>query len=188
MTRAEPASLLDAEGQRKYVCRSERRRFLSEAARQDAATAALCAVLAYSGCRLSEALELTPARLDVEAGRIVFRTLKRRRLHHRAVPVPPELLRTLLALATDPDACFWPWCRQTAWRRVKRVMEAAGIAEAQAMPKALRHGFGIANAEQNVPPALTQRWMGHARLETTAIYQQAIGEEERSFAQRLWRD
>jgi len=188
MTRAEPTSLLDGDGQRKYVCRTERRRFLAEAARQDKATAALCEVLALTGCRLSEALELTPGRLDLAAGRIVFRTLKRRRLHHRAVPVPPALMKALSALAGSPDAPFWPWCRQTAWRRVKRVMEASGIADAQAMPKALRHGFGITNAEENVPPALTQRWMGHARLETTAVYQQAIGEEERSFARRLWQD
>jgi hypothetical protein len=28
--------------------------------------------------------------------------------------------------------------------------------------------------------------MGHARLETTAIYQHAVGQEERAFAMRLW--
>jgi integrase/recombinase XerD len=188
MRRGEPTSLLDGDGQRKYVSRCERRRFLAETARQDPATAALCKVLAYTGCRLSEALALTPSRLDLSDGRIIFRTLKRRRPHHRAVPVPPELLKTLLALTVSPDEPFWPWSRQTAWRRVKQVMEAARIADAQAMPKALRHGFGITNAEENVPPALTQRWMGHARLETTAIYQQAVGAEERVFAMRLWRE
>lgn len=187
MRPADPTSLLDGVGQRKYLCRLERRRFLAEAARRDAVTAALCAVLAYTGCRISEALALTPSRLDRGTGRIVFRTLKRRRVHHRAVPVPPELMIALDALSVRPDDLIWPWCRQTAWRRVKSVMEAAGIADAQAMPKALRHGFGVANAEENVPPALTQRWMGHARLETTAIYQQAIDEEERGFARRLWR-
>lgn len=186
MTIANPTSLLDGHGKRKYVCRPERQQFLAEAARRDAATAALCAVLAYTGCRISEALALTPARLDHATGRIVFRTLKRRHLHYRAVPVPPGLLKALVALETNADTPFWPWSRQTAWRRVKAVMEAAGIPGAQAMPKALRHGFGVANAEENVPPALTQRWMGHARMETTAIYQQAIEEEERRFAKRLW--
>jgi hypothetical protein len=29
--------------------------------------------------------------------------------------------------------------------------------------------------------------MGHAKLETTAIYQQAAGREERALARRLWR-
>jgi site-specific recombinase XerD len=89
--------------------------------------------------------------------------------------------------ALPPDAPIWDWCRQTAWRRVKAVMDGAGISGAQAMPKGLRHGFGVANAEENVPMATTQKWLGHAALETTAIYQQAVGREENAFARRLWR-
>jgi integrase/recombinase XerD len=30
-----------------------------------------------------------------------------------------------------------------------------------------------------------QRWLAHARLETTAIYLQAIGEEERKIAEQM---
>jgi len=33
---------------------------------------------------------------------------------------------------------------------------------------------------------LVQRWMGHAQLTTTAIYTEAVGEEERSIAARMW--
>jgi integrase len=182
------ARLWDETGARKYVCESEWRRFLSAATRADAETRALCQLLAFTGCRISEALALTRAQLDAETGRVVFRTLKRRKSSFRAVPVPPSLLETLTCLALDkePDVRIWPWCRQTAWRRIKSVMQAASIEGPQAMPKGLRHGFGIANAAQNVPPSLTQRWMGHARLETTAIYQHAVGEEEIAFAKRLW--
>jgi integrase len=92
-----------------------------------------------------------------------------------------------LAHRRKPDTRLWPWCRQTGWRHIKRVMDLAGIVGTQATAKGLRHGFGIANAEQNVPPGLTQRWMGHARLETTAIYQHVVGREERAFAKRIWR-
>jgi integrase len=155
----------------------------------DAETSTFCLLLAHAGCRVSEALAVAPEHLDLETGRVIFRTLKRRKRVFRAVPVPPELMIALwhLAKGKRPATPLWSWCRQTAWRRVKAVMRAASITGAQAMPKGLRHGFGIANAEQNVPPALTQRWMGHARLETTAIYQHAIGEEERAFAERIWR-
>ena len=66
-------------------------------------------------------------------------------------------------------------------------MAEAGIRGPQATPKGLRHSFGIANAEENIPPGLTKRWMGHARLETTVLYQHAVGREERAFAKRLWR-
>jgi integrase/recombinase XerD len=186
---ASDAVLLDAQGQRKYLCGREWTRFFAATAREDAPTRIFCTLLAYTGCRLSEALSVTPGRLDAEAGHVIFRTLKRRQRTFRAVPVPPELMAALRRLAKGKasDAPLWSWCRQTAWRRVKRVMECASIVGAQAMPKGLRHGFGIANAEENIPAALTQRWMGHARLETTAIYQHAVGREERAFAKRLWR-
>jgi integrase len=33
---------------------------------------------------------------------------------------------------------------------------------------------------------LVQRWLGHASMNTTAIYLQAIGDEEREIAARMW--
>lgn len=36
-----------------------------------------------------------------------------------------------------------------------------------------------------VPLNLTQKWLGHARHETTAIYASATGPEERQFAERM---
>ena len=189
MRARDQVALFSADGMRKYLCASELSRFLTEAHEAECETATFCTLLAYTGCRLSEALALVPARLDAETGRVVFRTLKRRQQSFRAVPVPPDLMRALCRIAADraPDAPLWPWCRQTAWRRVKQVMDAAGIVGAHAMPKGLRHGFGVANAEHKVPMATTQKWLGHSSLETTAIYQQATGREERAFAARLWR-
>ena len=182
-------ALFDPDGGRKYVCASEWRRFLAAADRAEVRARCFALLLAYTGCRISEALALTPGRLDAETGRVIFLTLKRRKRVPRAVPVPPDLMAALLRLAQPVPAQdrIWPWCRQTGWRHIKHLMAEAGIRGSQATAKGLRHGFGIANAEQNVPPALTQRWMGHARLETTAIYQHAVGREERSFAKRLWR-
>ena len=69
---------------------------------------------------------------------------------------------------------------------VKSVMEAAGIVGSQACPKGLRHGFGIACAEKNVPVSLIRQWLGHASIETTMIYLDAVGKEEREFAKRTW--
>jgi integrase/recombinase XerD len=31
-----------------------------------------------------------------------------------------------------------------------------------------------------------QRWLGHASMNTTAIYLQAIGDEEREIVSRMW--
>ena len=186
---ADPAWLRNGRGQRKYLCGSEPRRFLVAAARMDAESAAFCRLLAYTGCRISEGLELTPERLDAESIAVVFRTLKRRKLTFRAVPIPASLMRDLrhLARGKQPDAPLWSWSRPTAWRRVRWAMAEAGISGPHAMPKGLRHGFGVLNAEKNVPMGLTREWMGHADIATTAIYQHAVGREERSFAKRLWR-
>jgi integrase/recombinase XerD len=181
--------LFDEKGRRKYLSADELRRFMKAATRAEHSARSLCLTLAYSGCRISEALSLTSDNIDVSTGRIVFRTLKRRKRVFRAVPVPKALLNELTVLAAEHTAGqpLWPWCRQTGWRKVKQVMARARIRGPQASPKGLRHGFGIAAAEANIPPGLTQRWMGHASLETTALYQHAVGPEERAFAERLWR-
>lgn len=179
--------LFDWEGRRKYVSVEEWRLFLSMAENAMPHARAFCRTLAFSGCRISEALALTVSHLDPATGCIVFRTLKRRKRVFRSVPVPRALIEELLSLAPVDGGRVWPWSRQTGWRCVKRVMEDAGIHGPQATAKGLRHGFGIAAAQENIPPGLTQRWMGHANLETTVIYQHAVGREEREFAQRLWR-
>jgi site-specific recombinase XerD len=67
-------------------------------------------------------------------------------------------------------------------------MAVAKIIGASAMPKGLRHGFGVHAVQSGVPLPLLQRWMGHASLKTTAIYLNVIGPEEISFAERRWRD
>ena len=47
--------------------------------------------LAYSGCRLSEALALTADRVDLAAGPVVVENLKKRRTGvYRPVPVPRQ--------------------------------------------------------------------------------------------------
>lgn len=102
---------------------------LDAAASFDLPTAALACLLTCSGCRLSEALELTRFQLDLEACAVIFFTLKRRQLHYRAVPIPQDLMAMLLVIAESRpgESRLWVWCGQTGWRRVKAVMAAAGI-------------------------------------------------------------
>jgi integrase/recombinase XerD len=114
------------------------------------------------------------------------KTLKRRRIVFRAVPVPKAMVDMLLKLPIDAAGRFWALHRVTAWRAVKATMERAGIAGPMACPKGLRHGFGIRAAGHNVPTNLIQRWMGHASPTATAIYLNAVRVEERQFASRMW--
>jgi integrase len=65
-------------------------------------------------------------------------------------------------------------------------MKSAMIEGEQATPKGLRHGFGIRAAEKTRNPRLVQKWLGHASLENTLIYMDAIGQEERKAALNMW--
>ena len=96
-------------------------------------------------------------------------------------------LRALQRDAVLSRRRLWCWSRITGWRRVKRLMAMAGVHGAAAMPKGLRHTFGVRAFESDMPPHLVQRWLGHASLRTTAIYADVIGREERRIAARMWK-
>ena len=176
----------DESGRRKYLNADERARFLAVADRMAPMTRALCHVLAYAGCRVSEALALTGHHLDAERLTLTIKTLKRRRTTFRVVPVPRAVIELLNLVPQDANGRCLPMHRATAWRLVKATMLRAGIFGPMACPKGLRHGFGIRAAGLNVPTNLIQRWMGHASPTTTAIYLDAVGAEERQFASRMW--
>lgn len=175
----------DAAGRRKYLSTDKRTRFLRAADSLSPPRRALCHVLAYAGCRISEALALTVHHVDAERLTVTIRTLKRRKLVYRAIPVPQAMIELLRRLLTAADGHLWPMHRVTAWRVIKATMRRAGIAGPMACPKGLRHGFGIRAADRSVPTNLIQRWMGHAWPVTTAIYLDAVGVEERQFTSHM---
>jgi len=187
-------SLYSRSGTRKYLTPAERERFIAAAqAHPRQEVRLLCLTLAYTGCRISEALALTTTSIETQDGFIALRSLKRRNraVVIREVPMPLWLLGELIALSRirsgEADALLWPLSRSRAWTLVKAVMVAAGISNgAHATPKGLRHGYGLHAIRSGVPINLVQRWLGHARLATTAIYLQAMGSEEREIAARMW--
>ncbi|MBP9838378.1 MAG: site-specific integrase [Proteobacteria bacterium] len=188
--------LFTSDGERKYLTASERQAFLLQAEKGSRELRTFCAVLVHTGCRISEALALAPEHVDISSGVIVFESLKKRRKGvFRAVPIPPSLIDALdlvhnirkkknSNLKSKP---IWSWSRISAWRYVKEVMDQAGIGEgAWATPKGLRHGFGVEAVSKGIPLNMLQKWLGHAQLSTTAIYANAVGEEEKNIASRMW--
>ena len=191
-TQTRVGSLYTTAGQRKYLSADERARFLAkakQALRTDVRT--LCLTLAYTGCRISEALAITGTSVESEAGFISIRCLKKRNgaVVFREVPVPEELFECLVQVVNEsaPPCRLWRLSRCRAWQLVKAVMKEAAIGEGpHATPKGLRHGFGMHAIRSGVPLNLVQRWLGHASMATTAIYLQAMGIEEREIAARMW--
>ncbi|HEY5081404.1 MAG TPA: hypothetical protein VII91_05685, partial [Bauldia sp.] len=53
---------------------------------------------------------------------LTIKTLKRRRLVFRTVPVPEATIAMLRKLPRDEPGQFWPMHRVTAWRVVKATM------------------------------------------------------------------
>jgi integrase/recombinase XerD len=189
-------TLFDKRGNRKYLTAAERREVALAALHMAPQIATFLLTLLHTGARISELLAVTPERIDYANGVIIFETLKRRRRGiFRAVPVPPDLLRQLDAAHQVRDAQndpirrvepIWAWGRTTAWKHVKFVMRAAKINESLAMPRAARHAFGVNAVQSAVALNIVQRWMGHARIETTAIYAEVTGKEEQALARRTW--
>ena len=70
--------LHDTAGNRLYLNAEERGAFLAAARRQPARDRTLCETLHWTGCRASEMLEITPARVDLSGGTIAIRSLKKR--------------------------------------------------------------------------------------------------------------
>jgi integrase/recombinase XerD len=195
----EKVTLFDLEGSRLYLTPDEMDLFLSTAEKSSREIRTFCTILYYTGCRISEALELTPKRFDFANKTLIFETLKKRRKGvFRAVPVPFDVLDQLdmvhgirEALKAEKNGItekpLWAWSRTTAWRRIKEVMDAGGIADGpQKAPKGIRHGFGVRAITKKVPINMVKKWMGHSNLTTTEIYLNAVGEEQHDINAQMW--
>ncbi|MEW7986755.1 MAG: site-specific integrase [Candidatus Thiodiazotropha sp.] len=207
--------LFDPETQeRLYLDAKERERFLEAADKlENRSHCLLCEVIHWTGCRISEALELTPRRIDINNRVIRYRTIKKRKYTRqgelkaavfRDVPISKELARHLdmffhirKARKTRKglDSLLWPnqadpkrpVARTTGWRIIKRVLDAAGIEGPQATAKGLRHGYAVAMILGDLDVHILQKRLGHESVETTAIYLQVVGEEAHALEERAWK-
>ena len=117
--------------------------------------------------------------------------------HFRPVPVPTAFIEELDAVHDiwdaqhqpdrGADTRLWAFSRTTGWRLVRTVMKAVGIDGVKGCARGLRHALGVHAAVSAVPETRIQSWLGHASLETTAIYLAARGAEDRAMAERMWR-
>lgn len=195
--------LFDDQGRRLYLNTEERSAFMLEAKKQSGRDRMICETFHFTGCRPSELIEVTPARVDLSEYKITFRKLKKRKdangkqvIKFRSVPVPEDYfdrlcmvydLRELQKSKKTADLPIWDSTRQRLGQIVTPIMLSAGIVEGpHRCLKGLRHGFGVNAVTKEIPLNMVQKWMGHEKMETTAIYANAIGREERNIATRMW--
>ena len=93
--------LFSPEGKRLYLTSEERIRFLKSSMDELREHRVFCSILHYTGCRPSEALELTPNSIQLSDCAIVFRTLKKRTVdnrgraklpQYRTIPIPENII------------------------------------------------------------------------------------------------
>ena len=149
------SELFTIEGKRKYLTQEEQGRFMAAAnAQERAEVRTFSLTFVYTGCRISEALELTPERADLSDKSITFRTLKQRdKIKYRSVPCPDTLLDAIELVHSARKArrstklkkmALWSWGRTQATKHVWAVMEDADISGDHASPKAYVMGSGFA--------------------------------------------
>ncbi len=183
-------SLYNLRGERKYLNLEERLRFVEAANDQVAKVRLFCLLLYYTGARITEVHNLVPRGLDHANGSVIIETLKKRRKGiFREIPVPHFLLKDLQFYIIDNQINIsnrlWPFSLRTASRKIKAVMTMANIDGVKSSARGLRHGFAV-HAVTLAPLTLVKKWLGHSRLETTEIYLNVMGNEEREFSRKVW--
>ncbi len=129
-----------------------------------------------AGLRVSEVVALKVSAIDSE--RMTLRVEQGKGQRDRYVMLSPQLLGVLRE--------WWKAARPRAWlfpgqnpvnpmtarqldRAVRAAAHEAGIAK-RVSPHTLRHSFATHLLEQNVDIRVIQVLLGHAKLETTALY------------------
>lgn len=195
-------SMFSDQGERKYLNERERKRFYKALLTiKEPAKRTFVEMIFWTGCRPSEALELTFIQINIEDAVIIFRSLKKRGKEKgkqfRIVPIPKKFAKTLNAIhdvtATQKSrsaslhACLWTFKRQTGWRLMKRVMDEAQIYGIRACARGLRHSFGVQRILSGISAPNVQDWMGHSDIKTTSIYIKTVGTEDRAIARLAWK-
>jgi hypothetical protein len=129
-----------------------------------------------AGLRVSEVVALKVS--DIDSKRMVIRIEQGKGHKDRYVMLSPHLLELLRAWykAARPQGWLFPGMNPVnpmTTRQLRRACHAAAhIAEIgkQVYPHTLRHSFATHLLEQNIDVRVIQVLLGHAKLDTTALY------------------
>lgn len=185
-------SLHDPKGQRKYLNQKERRQFLKCTMNRPLEVRIFCQLLFFTGARIAEIHNLTDRNIDFSNESIVIETLKKRKRGiYREILLPDHVLSDLKCHVSqfenegENPQSLWNFCLRTGARHVKRIMVEAGIFGTRSCARGLRHSLAVQiTSIARITEA--KKWLGHASIETTAIYLDVVGEEERAVAKKIW--
>jgi integrase/recombinase XerD len=131
-----------------------------------------------AGLRASEVVSLKPT--DIDSARMVIRVEQGKGRKDRYVMLSPQLLELLRAWwkAARPQGWLFPGQNRVSSLSTRQFNRACHSAAQRAeidkpvTPHTLRHSFATHLLEQNIDIRVIQVLLGHAKLETTALYTQ----------------
>ena len=87
--------------------------------------------------------------------------------------------------SSGTETSIWSFFPRSASCYIKSIMNDVGIRGTNFSALGLRHGFAV-HAVTKISITQVQKWLGHAHLQTTAIYLNVCGIEERELAKKVW--
>jgi len=142
--------------------------------------ALLILVLFQTGLRISEALSLTPSKIESFEGRPVLRVMGKGK-KERVVALPERLADKMRAYAYEKgikiNERFFPINRQRAWQIIKEVAKKAKITK-RVYPHLLRHSDAIERLRRTGNPKALQHHLGHSSLVMVMRYLSTLTQED----------
>jgi len=108
---------------------------------------------------------------------------------YRTIPVRVELAAAIaaycMAKGIRNHELLFPITRVRAFQIVSDACARAGIEPGRRHPHVFRHGFAVNAVLSGVPPLVLRRWLGHAHIETTLIYTEALAQDTREYLEKM---
>ncbi|WP_371364894.1 Tyrosine recombinase XerD [Sporomusa rhizae] len=174
----------------KYFNQAELRLILSEELRQkDYSSWFLVFFLSRTGCRITEAINITVASIDFSSRTLRARILKRRDIYERAIPLTGEVIGVIAeyiaSIGLQRHDKLFSFTRKTAYIKVQKACRKAGFDDKRCHPHTLRHTFAVNAILNGVPIPVLQSWLGHRDIYNTLVYTQVLATDSRQFAEYL---
>ncbi len=144
--------------------------------------------LRYTGARISEVTGIDDqADVDYRAGDVTMAVLKRHNPHkknmRKMVSIPPLAVKKLaryLAQYPEMKGKAFAVDRSNFFGIFKKLALECGFPKTLAHPHILRHTRAMEMVRAGVPLTIVQQILGHANLNTTAVYLQFSGQEAKA--------
>lgn len=126
----------------------------------------------YTGCRVTEVINVRKRDIDFTNKEIQIRWLKNRKYLYRTMPIHKDIkqLLELTTVAKGLDDLIFPYSRQRVWQIIKK---SVGSYHSWVHPHTFRHSFAVnylRQADSANDLVILRKLMGHSSILTTMKY------------------